>query len=152
MYDTQRPYTASFLIIRNDKNQIAFLLRSNTSWMNGHYGLPSGKVEKGESFSAAAVREAEEEVGIKVKTENLKPAITTHRYSQEENKDIDDMQWVDLYFEVIDYEGELRNAEPHMHSELAWLSLDNLPKNITPSVAESLKAWSEGKRYFEYGY
>ena len=48
MYDTATPYLASFVIIRKE-GKIAFVLRTNTGWMNGYYGLPSGKVEKVES-------------------------------------------------------------------------------------------------------
>ena len=42
MYDTQAPFIAAFVILRRE-NTVAFVLRSHTSWMNGFYGLPSGK-------------------------------------------------------------------------------------------------------------
>lgn len=62
------------------------------------------------------------------------------------------MIWVDVYFEVKAYEGSVINAEPHMHSELAWLDPNDLPKNVIPSVAESIRAWVQGKRYYEHGW
>ena len=150
MYDTQTPYAASYVLVSNDEGKIAFVLRSNTDWMNSYYGLPSGKTEKKESFAAGAVREAKEEIGIDVTEQQLKPAIVVHRFST--NQDKGDMEWVDMYFEVSEYGGEAHNAEPHMHSELAWLDPEDLPENVIPSVAASLKAWREGKTYFEYGW
>lgn len=57
IYATATPYIASFVILRK-AGKIAFVLREHTKWMNGYYGLPSGKVEKNEAFSAAAIREA----------------------------------------------------------------------------------------------
>jgi len=142
-YGTQTPHTASYVIFKkNDK--IAFVLRSNTSWMNGYYGLPSGKVEKDENFINAAIREAKEEVGIVITEANLKHVLTVHRK--------EGMEWVDVYFEATAYDGELHNAEPHMHSELAWLDPMNLPDNVISSVKGALQAISESKTYYEYGW
>jgi 8-oxo-dGTP pyrophosphatase MutT (NUDIX family) len=145
-YDTATPYIASYVLLRC-KGKIAFVLRSNTSWMNGYYGLPSGKIEKGESFMAGAIRETKEEVGITITAQNLRHALTMHR--QEPNQT---MSWVDLYFEVDYWEGEPVNAEPHMHSELAWLDPKALPENVIPAVAAALEAIEAGKVYAEYGW
>lgn len=117
-YNTQRPYLASYLIFRNDKGEIAFLLRAGDRWMTGHYGLPAGKVEKGESFIACAIREAREEVGVALRPENLKLVMTEHRH---EIEDIEN-DWVDIFFEATSWEGELTNAEPEVHSELKWFA------------------------------
>lgn len=146
-YNTARPYIASFVIVRKD-NKVAFVLRENTKWMNGYYGLPSGKIEKSEQSSAAAIREAKEEIGIIVKAEHLKHLITIHRQEPGEIGN----EWIDFYFEVAEWEGEPYNAEPHMHSKLAWLDIDNLPENIIPSVRDALLQIKAGKAYGEYGW
>jgi 8-oxo-dGTP diphosphatase len=143
-YDTAAPYIASFVLLRRG-NTVAFVLRANTQWMNGYYGLPSGKVEKNERFMAAAVREAKEEVGVTIAEDNLSHAVTVHRYDV-------DIQWVDVLFEVSSWEGEPYNAEPHMHSELVWLDLDNLPENVIPSVRYELEQIKAGKTYGEFGW
>lgn len=142
-YDTATPYGASYVILR-DGDKVAFVLRENTSWMNGYYGLPSGKVEKRESFSAAAIREAQEEVGVKIAPADLRYALTQHRQGTDE--------WVDVYFEVEKYEGEPYNAEPQVHSELTWLDINNLPDNVIPNVCQALEAVMAGKQYVEYGW
>ena len=141
--DTARPYIASYLLVRRG-DEIAFVLRSNTSWMNGYYGLPSGKVEKNESYVAAACREAQEEVGIIVLPENLRFVHAMHRHEE--------LEWVDVYFEAGSWEGEPRNAEPALHGELAWFSLQQLPENVIPPTRTALGYITEGKTYSEYGW
>ena len=145
------PYTASYLVFRQAE-KIALLLRENTPWMNGYWGLPSGKVDKegkngSESFTAAAIHEAQEEVGANVKQGNLKHLLTMHR-----NEPSQDMAWVDVFFEVTDWDGELRNAEPQIHSTLDYFDPDHLPEKVVPSVRFALEAIAAGKTYVEYGW
>lgn len=145
-YATAQPYIASYLIIRKD-GRIPFVLRANTSWMNGYYGLASGKVEDGESFAQAVIREAKEEIGITIQPENLRQILTCHRREADEA-----MSWVDVVFEATSWEGEAVNAEPHMHSELAWLEPEQLPTNVIPSVRFMLERIAAGETYCEYGW
>jgi ADP-ribose pyrophosphatase YjhB (NUDIX family) len=143
-YTTAAPYVASYVLVKNNDGHIAFVLRSNTDWMNDYYGLPSGKVEKGESFSAGAIGEALEEIGINIHPADLEFTHVMHRF---EGRD-----WVDVYFTARKWQGEPYNAEPHMHSELAWLDPNNLPKNVIPSVEFALQQITAGKKYSEYGW
>lgn len=142
-YDSARPYIASHVILRRD-GKIAFLLRQNTGWGDGLYGLVSGKVDKGENFLTAAVRETREEAGVDVSPENLKHVLTASRKS--------DMLWVDVLFEAAKWQGEPDNAEPHKHAELTWLDPDNLPDNVVPSIRFYLEQIAAGKTYAEYGW
>lgn len=142
-YDTQIAYTASYVIFRRG-NKVAFVLRSNTRWMDNYYGLPSGKVEKEENFVQAAIREAKEEVGVSLKLENLALSHIVHRKA-------DDI-WIDAYFEVVDTHEELINAEPHIHSELAWLDIHDLPENVIPAVRDVLVKIEKGEKFSEFGW
>lgn len=146
-YDTARPYAAAFVLLRRDDGKAAFLLRSGTDWMNGHYGLPAGKVEKDESFLAAAIRETREEVGIILKPENTRHAMTCYRRAED-----DTLAWIDVVFEADIWEGEVVNAEPDKHSEVTWFSLDNLPENTVPAVRFILDHIRAGENYCEYGW
>lgn len=140
-YDTATPYIASYVLLR-DGNKLAFVLRKNTGWMDNFYGLPSGKVEKAEPFSTGAVREALEEVGVTIQPEHLHHALTVHRHSA-------DTDWVDIYFEVDRWTGDVINAEPEKHSAVAWFDLNALPENIIPSVREALEHIAAGRVYAE---
>lgn len=141
-YDIATPYTAVYVVFRKD-GKIAFLLRSNTPWMNNHYSLPAGKVEKKEKFIAAAIREAQEEVGVKLQPKDLKLILTGQRHHS-------DSDWIDIVFEADKWSGELHNAEPHVHGELAWFKPDKLPKNMVDYVRFYIKQIQAGKNYAEY--
>ncbi len=145
-YDTATPYIASYVLLRKGK-KIAFVLRSNTAWMNGYYGLPSGKVEKNENYSSAAIREAKEEVGVIIKSKDLKFVHVMHRRKSTEPK-----EWVDVFFEATKWQGEPYNAEPHIHDELDWLDPAQLPENIVPSVKFALEKIDKRDVFSEYGW
>lgn len=145
-YDTQAPYLASFVVLRRG-NKVAFVLRQNTPWMNGFYGLPSGKVEQKENALEAALREAKEESGVDIKDNDLRHVLTMHRMNKDQ-----DMVWLDVYFEAEKWSGDPYNAEPDVHAELAWLDIKNLPDNVIPSVHAALEAIEADKTYTEYGW
>jgi 8-oxo-dGTP pyrophosphatase MutT (NUDIX family) len=142
-YDTATPYTAAYVIMRR-QGKVAFVLRQNTDWMNGYYGLPSGKIEKGESAMRAAIREAKEEVGVTITPDQLRHILTGDRH--------DEIDWMDICFEASGWAGEPYNAEPHMHSELSWLNPDDLPENVIPSVRFYIEQIKTGATYAEYGW
>lgn len=146
-YDTAAPYAACYVLLRDEQGRVAFVMRANTVWMNGYYGLPAGKVELGESMTAGAIREAKEEAGVDIEAADLRHVLTNYRREYGES-----MCWVDVLFEVDKYKGEAHNAEPHMHSELAWLDLKALPDNVIPSLRHMLDKIVAGEHYAEYGW
>lgn len=143
-FNTATPYIASYLLLEKD-GHCAFVKRANTGWRDNYYGLPAGKVEQQESFSAAAVREAFEEVGVLVQPVDLVHVLTSHRFE-------DDKAWVDVIFKATIWTGEIYNKEPLMHSEVAWFSLDDLPVNTIPSLRYMLNEIGAGRNYCEYGW
>lgn len=116
--------------------------------MQGFYGLPSGKIEVNEAASAAAIREAKEEVGISIKPGQLRHVLTMHRNDAGNTY----QEWVDFFFEATGWEGEAHNAEPYMHDAVAWLALDELPENIIPNVRAALEAIQKGTTFTEFGF
>ena len=147
-YDSARPYIACFVTLRKG-DQIAMVLRKNTGWMDGFYGLPAGKVEYFETYTQGAIREAKEEAGVIIKPDDLHVIHVAHRHAQDDKEFMD---WVDVYFEVDDWEGEPHNAEPEKSERLDWLELNNLPENIVPPQRAALIAITKGESYSEFGW
>lgn len=147
-YNTARPYIACFTILRKE-NKIAMVLRKNTGWMDGYYGLPAGKVERHETFLHAAARETKEEAGVDVTFSDLIPTHVAHRHAQDSDSYMD---WVDMYFEAKTWQGKPYNAEPEKSERLDWLNLDDLPDNIVPPQRAALLAIAKGELYSEFGW
>lgn len=135
---------SAYALLERD-GKVLFVLRANTGFMDGKYGLPAGHVEEGESFSQAAVREAKEEVGISLSADDAIPMIAMQRLSEGDVR-------VDVFFEFKNWTGEPINNEPDKHSEIAWFSLDNLPENIMDYHKHALEEFSRGKIYTEFNF
>jgi 8-oxo-dGTP diphosphatase len=133
------------LVIIRKGSKILFVLRQNTGWCDGMYCLPGGHVEDGEKFSAAAVREAMDEVGLVI--EEMHPVHTTQRISTS-----DDVRF-GVFFEATKWSGTPKNMEPERHGELAWFETSGLPLgNIVQFQADTLKAIEQGRIYSELGW
>jgi len=136
----------SVYVILKREGKIAFLQRTNTDFMNGKYTLPAGHVEGLETYREAAVRETEEEAGVRVAQESLRHVHTMERHCGDHIR-------IDLFFAADLWEGEPINNEPEMHGELAWFEADNLPnEKIMDFEASALLSIAEGKTYSEYGW
>lgn len=148
--EVARPYVAAFVILRRG-SKVAMVLRKNTGWMDGHYGLPAGKGEWFEPFTDAAIREANEEVGVKIDRSRIRVVHVVHRHG-EDIASQKFMDWIDVYFEADEWEGEPHNAEEHKSERLDWLDLNSLPGNIVPSQRDALEHIAKGEFYSEYGW
>ncbi|WP_207532835.1 NUDIX hydrolase [Desertivirga arenae] len=63
-------------VVQNEKEEYLFIFRK------GKWDLPKGKLDEGEKFKKAAVREVEEECGIKVSKLGDKACNTWHVYEE----------------------------------------------------------------------
>ncbi|MBC7850400.1 MAG: NUDIX hydrolase [Chitinophagaceae bacterium] len=121
-------------IVLNEKKQLLFIFR------RGKWDLPKGKLDTGESIEQCAVRETEEETGLKdvVVTDHL---LTTFHTYDENGKHI----LKETYWYLMNVGGE-QNPEPQLEEQitaLEWADRDNLQKyvaNTYPSILEVLKA------------
>jgi ADP-ribose pyrophosphatase YjhB (NUDIX family) len=113
-----------------------------TGYIDGTYTVPAGHLEEGESLQQGAHREALEEAGITITDSKL--VHTAYRERR------NDRIYIDAFFEVLDYQGEVHNAEPNKCDEVIWVSKDNLPSAIAPSLRHALEAIFRGEIYSEY--
>jgi ADP-ribose pyrophosphatase YjhB (NUDIX family) len=151
--DTCKFITGVALILR--KNDEIFLYKRNIvgKIAYGSFALPGGTVEFHETIKQAACREAAEELGITI---NEKDLVTVHiqRIREKYDKITNQIQQIlMLYFvEVIKWEGELQNLEPHKHSDLGWFEIDNLPQNLFSLNASALHDIKHGTFCSEHGW
>ena len=136
--------SATYLIPQRE-NEILLSRRFNTGWMDGMYSLISGHLEENESVHKAMIREAYEEAVIVVKKEDLIPATVLHRKSP-------DAEYIDFFFVVKKWDGEIMIGEPNKCDSLTWFSLDDLPDNLLPYIHEVLNNYKNGVAFSASGW
>jgi len=135
---------AAYLILQK-ANKILLLRRFNTGYEDGNYSFIAGHVNKGETFKNSIVREAKEEAGIEVKSEDLKIVHVMHRKSFEQER-------IDIFFSTYKWQGSIENKEPHKCDDLSWHSLDNLPNNLISCIKHVIECIKNGVIYSEFGW
>jgi 8-oxo-dGTP diphosphatase len=139
---TRFPVTVHLFFFR--ENQILLLRRFNTGFRDGEYSVPAGHLDGGETVIAAAAREAEEEIGVRIEAQDTVFSSVMHRLDGEER--------VDFFVHIHKWQGEPFNAEPEKCDDLLWAEMDQLPANTVPYVRQALKNhWNEIK-FDEYGW
>lgn len=131
------------LLIQN--NQILVMLRTDTGWMDGQYSVPSGVKESKETLSQALVREAAEEIGVTIDPEDLLLVHIMHNFTTGQ-------EWIGSFFKAERWHGQPELKEPHKHSEMRWVDLLNLPKNLSPYTRQALQHYLVQSLYSEFGW
>lgn len=132
---------AAYIIPRRD-NEVLLSLRKNTGYMDGYYSLVAGHVEAHETIEEGAIRESKEEAGIDITADQLKFVFLQHRQSD----DVVD-EYIDVFFEVNQWQGEFTNMEPKKCASLDWVDIDHLPDNTIPDIADVLTQYRKGQHY-----
>ncbi|QQR48695.1 NUDIX domain-containing protein [bacterium] len=133
----------AIVIMRKD-NKILLLQRNESaSFAPNHYSLIGGALEKDESFREAAVREVFEEIGIKIKVDDLKFVHTFQRRKVAH-------ELVVCVFECTTWQGEPYNKELKKHTALAWFSEEALPKKMIPAHRNALTLIKQHLFYSEH--
>jgi len=136
------PVAVHLFFIRDQ--QVLLLRRFNTGYEDGNYSVVAGHVDAGETVTQAAIREAEEEVGVMISPEDITVVQVMHRKSEEER--------VDFFVLVEHWQGEITNREPQKCDKLGWFALHQLPDNVIPYVRQALENYQNGIDYCEFGW
>jgi 8-oxo-dGTP pyrophosphatase MutT (NUDIX family) len=136
------PVTVHLLFFRED--QILLLRRFNTGYRDGEYSVPAGHLDGGETVVAAAAREAEEEIGVRIEPGALAFSSVMHRNEGDER--------VDFFVHVREWDGEPVNAETDKCDELCWTDVNDLPVNTIPYVRQAIQNHLNQVPFDEFGW
>jgi len=132
------------IILKKD-NQVLLVKRHNTDWASGCWNFPGGLLEENETLINAAIREAQEEIGVTLNDNNMKLVQVLHvRKSETNTKDI-----FGFGFLVESWQGTPVNNEPHRHSEIGWFDLNNLPEKMTDHALAAIDGIKNNRIYSE---
>lgn len=122
-----------YLIIKNAQGEILLQRRQGSKLWPGFLALPAGHIDENENAYEAVIREAKEELGIEISTENIIDTFVVNR----RNKSL--MPYYDVYFEIDRYNGIITIKEPEKCSELIWCDINNLPEDMIDFEIEAIK-------------
>ncbi len=136
------PVTVHMFFIREGK--ILLARRQHTGYMDGHYSVPAGHLDGGETVRMAAVREAQEEIGVRLDPADIVFAGVFHRQEGDER--------VDFFVHVQRWSGEPVNTEPEKCDDLRWTNLNSLPDNTIPYIRRAIENFRAGIPFEEFGW
>ena len=126
-------------VVINNKNQVLFIFR------NGFWDLPKGKVEDEEAIEVAAIREVEEECGIRKPALISKLLVTYHTYDTYGENCIKPTHW---YLMQYDGDEELLPQEEEGITSVEWVSQDDIDSkmfNTFGSIVDVVEAFKNNK-------
>jgi len=127
---------AVYMLIKDADGKTLFLRRHLTGYMDGHFSLVAGHVERGETPVIAAIREAQEEVDLTLKVADLQVVHTCYRPQ---------VGRVDFFIQVDAWAGEPRIMENNKCDELRWSA--EAPDELIPNLKPILRAIDEGQSF-----
>lgn len=98
-------------MVRNEKGKVLFIFRNNK------WDLPKGKLDKGESIEKAALREVEEETGVKDLVIKNYLKTTYHIFKRNGEYRLKKVVWFDM---TTTYSGKLIAQEEEGITKVKW--------------------------------
>lgn len=135
---------ASSYLILLGKGKVLLSRRHNTGYEDGKYSFPAGHIEDNESLTAGGAREFFEEIGVRIKPNDLHLVHVMHRRENDIRMDF-------FFTAKIDNQTPI-NREPEKCDDLRCFSLANLPKNTIPYIRHAIECYRKKISYSEFGW
>lgn len=121
-------------VVTNKEGKVLFIYR------NDKWDLPKGKLEKGESIEKCALREVEEETGVKnLKLENFL-RITYHIFKKNGEYRLKEVHW---YAMRTSYKGKLTGQKSEGIEKVKWKGPQKIHKALENSYTNIKLLFSE---------
>jgi len=121
-------------LVSNEENRYLFIFRK------GKWDLPKGKLDEDETFRSAAVREVEEECGIKIDSSGRRICNTYHIYEVDGSPVIKKTAW---YRMRADHQEHLIPQLEEDITDARWLApgdFDLVRQNTYPLIRDIIKS------------
>lgn len=119
-------------LVKNENKEYLFIYRQ------GKWDIPKGKIEKGEAVKTAAVREVEEECGIKVSSLEEKICKTYHVYIMRGDVVLKKTHWYKMRCKA---QNKLKPQKEEGITDARWFKkghIEPIVKNTFPSIMDVL--------------
>ena len=124
-------------IVRNENNEILMIYRL------GKWDFPKGKVEEGEQYNEAALREVQEETGLHDITLGISLPSTFHTYELHGEPILKETHWYDMR---APQQPLVPQTEEDI-SQAVWVPMDEVDAKMELSYPSLKALWKEaGKR------
>ncbi len=107
-------------IVWNEKNELLMIYR------RGKWDLPKGKIELREKIIEGAVREVEEETGVKINTVKNEPLLTYHAYRLKGTNCLKETSWFEM--KALSGQHQLTAQTEEDIEEVRWVGKNDLKK------------------------
>ncbi|MCW5517732.1 NUDIX hydrolase [Muriicola sp. Z0-33] len=122
-------------VVTNPKGKVLFIYR------NKRWDLPKGRLDKGETIEQCALREVEEETGVKgLLIENFL-MTTYHIFKLKGEYRLKEVHWFAM---TTDYDGELKGEKKEGIQKVRWKGPKKIQKALKQSYA-NIKILFEGQ-------
>ena len=140
--------SAAVYVLLINADNVFLLRRFNTGWSDGLYTVPAGHIDGNEPLSAAMCREAKEEAGVTLKSDDVRFVHAMHRKDGTGEK----REYADFFFTAHKWIGEPYNAEPSTCDDGRWFPMTDLPHNLLPHVRQVIEDYKTDKKCSEIGW
>jgi len=124
-----------------EKDGMILLGKRKNAAGEGLYGLPGGHVEPGETVIQTAIRELQEETGLKVQPDDLELIVVADAPDSE-------YPYLHIAFKLMSYEGEPKLCEPEKCEGWEWKDPNNIDGEFF-GHENILKTYRSGKLYLK---
>ncbi|WP_239003906.1 NUDIX hydrolase [Nocardia panacis] len=118
--------------------------RQNTGYEDGAWHLPSGHLEADESVVDALIREADEEIGVRIAAADVRFSHIMHNSSSGGR--------VAFFFTVDRWDGEPTNREPDKCAALEFFPIGDLPDHMIEYCRAAMGHVADAEPFSVFGW